>query len=422
MEFNIKNLSLKEKVGHLFMIGIYQDRPIEEVIHYLNEYQVSNYLFVGRGWKPEKQRQIIAEMQKERPILFAEDLEFGLAQRMEDVVIFPRNMTLGAIQNEDLIYELGKEVGRECRAIGISLNLSPVVDVNSNPLNPVIGVRSFGDDPKRVAKLGLKMMHGLKSQGIKTAAKHFPGHGNVVVDSHNSLPITENFDLFPFIELIQNQVDCILTAHLLIPSIDAENPVSLSKKWIDFLKEELQFKGLIITDDLLMKALFHPFSERALRAFLAGNHLLLFTENLPYNREAFKDGFNAIYNAVLNGQISLDLLDERVKAILAFKEGLLRHSSMDPWITENALTLKDRLYREAITKINDYPILDPIQIMTNPLDPIFGKTLIYAGSPYHLPLLPQDRAIILAYEPGGIEQALIAIKENDFRGRLPIRQ
>ena len=422
LNFNIKNLTLKEKIGHLFMIGIYQDRPTDEVLHYLNEYQVSNFLFVGRGWKPERQRQIITEMQKDRLLLFAEDLEYGLAQRMDDVVIFPRNMTLGAIQNDELIYELGKEVGRECRSIGISLNLSPVVDVNSNPLNPVIGVRSFGDDPKRVAQLGIKMMQGIKSTGIKTAAKHFPGHGNVIVDSHYSLPITENFDLMPFIELIQNHVDCVLTSHLMIPSFDAENPVSLSKKWIDLLKEELQFKGLIITDDLLMNALYHPFNERALRAFLAGNHLLLFTENLPYNRDAFKEGFNAIYNAVLNGQISMDLLEERVKTILSFKEGLHKDPSMDSWITEEAITLKNRLYREAITKINDYPVVEPVQIMTNPLDPVYGKTLIYAGSPYHLSLLPQDRAIILAYEPGGIEQALIAIKENDFRGRLPIKQ
>lgn len=421
LDHNIKNLSLKEKVGHLFMIGIYQDRPIEEVLHYLHEYQVSNFLFVGRNWKPEKQRQIIAEMQKERLILFAEDLEYGLAQRMDDVVIYPRNMTLGAILNDNLIYDLGKEVGRQCRALGISLNLSPVVDVNSNPSNPVIGVRSFGDDPKRVAQLGINMMQGIKSEGVKTAAKHFPGHGNVVIDSHYSLPITENYELLPFIDLIQNNVDCILTAHLLIPSFDSENPVSLSKKWINFLKEDLQFKGLILTDDLLMKALYQPFNERALRAFIAGNHLLLFTENLPYNREAFIEGYNAIYNAVLSGQIAMEILDERVKEILTFKDNLSKDPTMESWITDKAIALKNRLYREAITRINNFPLEEPIQIMTNPFDPIYGKTLIYAGSPYHLSLLPKDRAIILAYEPGGIEQALIAIKENDFRGKLPIR-
>ncbi|MFN4173566.1 MAG: glycoside hydrolase family 3 protein, partial [Parachlamydiaceae bacterium] len=332
------------------------------------------------------------------------------------------NMTLGAIQNEDLIFEMGKEVGRECKAIGISLNLSPDVDVNNNPLNPVIGIRSFGDDSKRVAKLGLNMMRGIKSAGVKTTAKHFPGHGNVVVDSHSSLPVTNDYDLYPFIELIQHEVDCILTAHLLIPSVDAVNPVSLSKKWIDLLKEELHFKGLIITDDLLMKALESSFGDRALRAFLAGNHLLLFTENLHYNRKAFIEGYEAIYNAVLDGLIPIEMLNERVKEIIAFKRGLSTTPSYEPWITPNAIELKNRLFREAITKVNDYPIEEPIQIVTNPLDPIFGKTILYAGSPYHLPLLPKDRAIVLAYEPAGIEQALIAIKENDFRGRLPIKQ
>lgn len=420
-EINIDKINLKEKIGHLFMIGVYQDRPLEELKLYLNEYQISNLLFVGRGWKPERQREIILELLKEGDFLFAEDLEYGLAHRMEGVVNFPRNMTLGAIQEPSLIYELGKEVGRECRAIGISLNLSPVVDVNSNPLNPAIGKRSFGDDPVKVAHYGTQMMKGLQTSGIKTCAKHFPGHGDVTINSHDALPTTESYSLYPFKTLIDEGVDCVLTAHLIIPSIDPENPASLSKTWIDILKNDLHFEGIILTDDLLMKAIEPPYSDVALKAFLAGNHILLFTENYPHNRSAFVEAYNALYTAFSTGSLPLSLLDERVAQIRAFKSKLALKPTCEPWNTDYAVHLKNRLFREAITKITPHSIEEPFQVLTTPYEPIYGKTLIFAGSPYLLPLLPHDRALILAYEPEGVEQALVAIRENRFRGRLPVK-
>lgn len=418
-------LTLEEKVGHLFMIGIYSDKPKEEPLPYFTEYHVAHALIVGKNWEPEQEKSLIAYYQSlvKDPLTIAQDLEWGLNQRLNNVVIFPRNMTLGAIQDQNLIYEMGKEIARECRALGVNFNLSPVADVNNNPLNPVIHMRSFGDDPLRVAAASTAMMKGLKAGGLKTCAKHFPGHGNTSTDSHKGLPIIQapleslkKCELIPFMALADAGVDAIMTSHILNPELDPENPATLSKKTLDLIPKNV----LILTDDLLMSAIQGDYGDIARKAYLAGADILLFTDNKPHSREAFKKGYESLLNGFKEGSLSIDELDRKIEKILAFKSTLATPSD-DEVITESAQILKAKLFEAAVTRVNNIPIEEPIQSLTSLKEPIWGNTLIWAGSPYDLDKLPKDKALIIVYEKEGIESGFKAIKENSYRGRLPIK-
>lgn len=340
----LKSLTLREKIGQLFMVAAISSpeqkeealassllkcpyRMDQEYIEYLiREYNVGGVIFLYKS-TPEKQIDLTNRYQalSKTPLLIGQDCEWGLSMRLEGAIQFPRNVYLGAMKNKQLIYALGNEIGRQCKAIGVHINFAPVVDVNTNPKNPVIGSRSFGDDPVHVAQAGLLMMRGLQDAGVMACAKHFPGHGDTSVDSHFALPVVphdrerlNSVELVPFRCLIDAGVGAVMSAHIAVPALEKEalRPSSLSYAVItQLLEKELHFQGLKITDGLGMQALTNHYApgEIELQAFLAGNDILLCPLDVP-------KAVALIEHAIESGKFSIDELEKRVLKILKAKE------------------------------------------------------------------------------------------------------
>ncbi|MBD5232923.1 MAG: serine hydrolase [Bacteroidales bacterium] len=256
------------------------------------------------------------------PLLITYDGEWGLSMRIKEAPRFPKNMALGAIQDYRLIYDYGKEVARECRLAGVHVNFAPDADVNSNPSNPVIGIRSFGEDPQRVAKAATAYSLGLEDGGVQAVAKHFPGHGDTDVDSHKALPSVNHSratldatDLVPFRDFIGAGCSGVMVGHISVPSLDATStPASLSKPiTTGVLRDELGFGGLVYTDALAMKGAVDPKGRNnALAALEAGADVLL-------NPTRPAEAIDAILTALKNGKISSNVIEERCKRILLYK-------------------------------------------------------------------------------------------------------
>ena len=258
------------------------------------------------------------------PALITLDGEWGLSMRMPNAPRFPKNMGLGAIQDKRLLYDYGKEVARECREMGIHVNFAPDVDVNSNPANPVIGERSFGENPVRVAELGTAYALGLEQGGVQAVAKHFPGHGDTNVDSHKALPAVDHtlatlqsVDLKPFRDFIAHDLSGVMVGHIAVPALDPTNtPASLSRPIVTgMLKGKMGFKGLVYTDALGMRGADVPSGNNAVPALLAGADVLL----CPSKPE---EALKSVEKAVADGQISQDLIDSRCRKMLAYKYAL----------------------------------------------------------------------------------------------------
>src|SRR5690606_3521572 len=243
---------------------------------------------------PVRHAQVINRYQQlsRIPLLVAFDGDWGLGMRLPDSTLsYPYQMTLGAIQNEVLIYEMGRQIGQDFRRLGMHVNFAPVVDVNNNASNPVINYRSFGEDKYNVARKGLAFMNGMIDEGIIATLKHFPGHGDTEVDSHYDLPVLsfsaerlDSLEIYPFRELIQAGAPGVMTAHMHIPSLDdtPNLPSSISRLVVTgLLKEQLGFRGLTFTDAMEMKGVLKFFSdgEADVRAILAGNDMLELSEN-----------------------------------------------------------------------------------------------------------------------------------------------
>ena len=295
--------------------------------------------------------------------------------RMKNAIAFPKNMTLGAIDDLELIEEVGFEIGRQARRVGIHMNLAPVADVNSNPKNPIIGMRSFGEDPMRVALHVEAMSRGMQKARVLACVKHFPGHGDTDVDSHWDLPLISHslthlneIEWPPFQRAIEEGVAAVMSAHLLLPSID-DIPTSLSKSCHDVLRNELGFQGLVITDALNMRALSKRFTpeEIAVKAKKAGADLLLYGDHKGPNvdeimRESVPRAFFALKGAYETGELSIQELDESVLRILEAKEGIQREIELENVMSslhsQEAYALKKRLFQEAITLIGEdcFPI------------------------------------------------------------------
>lgn len=224
------------------------------------------------------------------PLLMSIDAEWGLGMRIDSYPPFPYPMTLGAMENPDAVFEVGRAIALELKALGIHFNLAPVGDINVDPRNPVIGYRSFGEDPEKVYQLARAYYEGMKSEGILGCIKHFPGHGDTHVDSHHGLPIIkksrselETAELYPFRKFIEQGVDCVMVGHMVVPAIDPNNPTSLSSLCIDgVLRKDLGFQGAVMTDALNMRSVFSDVApgEIPFRAFTAGNDFLSFTPDL----------------------------------------------------------------------------------------------------------------------------------------------
>ncbi len=322
----MNTLTLKEKIGQLLMVRANQpgnkyDRNIES---YIDEYGIGGVTFFAGD--PEEQVKVTNEWQinSKVPLLISIDGEWGLRMRLENTPGFPYQMTLGAIDEDTLIYLMGKEIGEQFRRMGIHMNFAPVVDINSNPANPVIHLRSFGEEVGNVTEKSLAYMKGMQDAGLIAVAKHFPGHGDTDTDSHKTLPVIEksrqeldSLELVPFKELIREGVDGVMIAHLYIPEIESEENLAstLSEKIVTgLLKQELGFEGLVISDALDMKGVtkFHKPGDIEVKAFLAGNDILLLPADVP-------EAMEALLEAVEEGRISSEMVDTRCRKVLEYK-------------------------------------------------------------------------------------------------------
>lgn len=323
----LKTLPLRKQIGQMMMVAVWSNKGAE----HLDETEKLIYshgigglcFFQGHPLKQAYQTNYYQQISA-IPMLISMDAEWGLAMRLKMLPKFPYQMTLGATGNEALIYNTGKAMGMQCKRMGIHISFSPVADINTNPANPIIGFRSFGESPEKVSRYATTMNQGLQSTGIIACAKHFPGHGDSETDSHKELPSInasagrlDSAELTPFKALIREGIGSVMIAHLSVPALDttANTPASLSRPIVTgLLKEKLGFKGLVITDALNMKgvsSLYGPGYAES-KAALAGNDILLFPENVPLAVDLIED-------MVRTGQIDSAELSHRVLKILQYK-------------------------------------------------------------------------------------------------------
>lgn len=330
-ESRLRKMSLEEKIAQLIMIRVhsnYAPEVLDLITEQVEKHQPGGVCFFQGG--PGRQIDLTNKFQKlsRIPMLIAIDGEWGPAMRLDSCIAFPRQMTLGAMDESgnDLIYEMGKEIGRQCQALGIHINFAPVVDINNNPNNPVINSRSFGESRETVAEKSILYMRGMQDVGVSACAKHFPGHGDTETDSHHDLPVIsksirelDSLELYPFQQVINQGIDMVMVSHLNIPALDpSENSIStLSFNTITMkLKKEMAFDGIVITDAMDMLGLrnSHPEGgEAEIIALLAGIDLLLLPNELDIVIPAIK-------SAVETGLIPEELIDEKCLKILRFKE------------------------------------------------------------------------------------------------------
>jgi len=321
-------LSLREKIGQLFMVRAHTNlgkRYIDSVANVIKEDKLGGVVFFQGG--PVNHAATINYYQKvsKVPLLVALDGEWGLGMRLADSAIsYPYQMTLGAIQDNNLLYKMGREIGKDFKRIGLNINFAPVVDINNNPRNPVINFRSFGENKENVASKGSAYMKGMLDEQLLITLKHFPGHGDTDVDSHKDLPMLnftrgrlDSLELFPFKKLINEGAPGVMVAHMNIPSLDKTPhlPSSLSPNVVtDLLKRQLGFKGLIFTDAMDMNGVVKYFKggEADVRAVIAGNDVLELSQNS-------KRAIDMIEKAIASKRISRQDIDKRVKKILAAK-------------------------------------------------------------------------------------------------------
>jgi len=354
------NLSLQEKVGQLFMVDVFSSDPAsktDKIKKLIEEQYIGGVIFSKGG--PKRQAKLNNEFQavSNIPLMVAMDAEWGLAMRLDSTFAYPWNMTLGAIEDNKIVEKVGKRIGEHSKRLGVHINFAPVVDINTNPKNPIIGNRSFGEDKENVTQKALAFMKGMQSAGIIANAKHFPGHGDTETDSHKTLPTIhftkeriDSVELYPYKRLIEEGLSSVMVAHLNVPSLEArlDYPSSLSETIVTgMLKGELGFNGLIFTDALNMKgaANFKEPGEIDLAAFLAGNDVLLISEDIPKAHQL-------LVNAFRDGTITEERLAHSVKKILyaKYKVGLHSYQPVSTtYLVEDLNTVwDDALYEEAM--------------------------------------------------------------------------
>jgi len=320
-------LSPDERIAQLIFVAAYSNKDIVhevEITDLVRKYKIGGLIFFQGD--PVKQAILtnFYQSQSKVPLLIAMDGEWGLGMRLNNIMKFPYQMSLGAITNDSLIYTMGCAVANQCKRLGVHINLAPVVDINNNPKNPVINYRSFGEDKRNVTSKAAMYMKGLQDNGILATAKHFPGHGDTYKDSHKLLPVLhhslerlDSLELYPYKKLIEQGLGAIMTAHLSIPELDSTKDLAstLSKPVLTgLLREELGFKGLVLTDALNMKAItdYFPPGIADAKAILAGNDILEFTQNVPL-------AIMEIKKSIKEEVISQEEIDNRCRKVLSMK-------------------------------------------------------------------------------------------------------
>lgn len=373
VESQMKQMNLREKIGQLFIYTIAPDRSkrnlalLKNVVH---THKVGGLLF--SGGKLDNQALLTNQAQKmaDVPLMITFDGEWGLSMRLRGTPVFPKNMVLGCIQDDRLIYEYGQEMARQCRELGVQVNFAPVADVNINPQNPVINVRSFGENPLLVADKVIAYASGLESGRVLSVAKHFPGHGDTDVDSHKALPVLpftrerlDSVELYPFRKLIHAGLGGVMVGHLQVPVFEpvGKLPSSLSRNVVyTLLTEKMAFKGLIFTDALAMKGVSSA-QKVCLQALKAGNDVVLAPRDV-------KKEIDYVVEAVKKGEFSEEEIDERCRKVLLFKYAMglnrkpvVRLSGLERRInTPHTRDLIRRLNLAAVTVLNNEKGVLPI--------------------------------------------------------------
>lgn len=331
-EVSLSDLSLEEKVGQMIFAGIKGKVMTNETEKIISTHQVGGIILFKDNLKKANQSVTLLNAIKQEnsnnkvPLFLGIDEEGGRISRLPELTKLPTNEEIGFRNDASFSYGIGKLLGKQLSAFGFNLDFAPVLDINSNPENPIIGDRSFGKDAQKVSELGIQTMEGIQSEQVIPVIKHFPGHGDTAVDSHKELPIIQKslkdlqgLELIPFKKAINQGTEVVMTGHILLPKIDPTYPASLSEKIIKgILRKQLGYEGIIITDDMTMKAIVNTFEigEAAVSAVKAGNDIVLVAHDYANVIKA-KD---AILQAVKTGEISEQRIDESVNRILSIKK------------------------------------------------------------------------------------------------------
>ncbi|MCX6352146.1 MAG: serine hydrolase [Bacteroidetes bacterium] len=375
-------LTLEEKIGQLFMVAAYTSydkrKNSPEVVSLIQNQKIGGVIFFKGGPGREANATNLFQEKSKIPLLVGMDAEWGLAMRLDSTINFGYQMPLGAISDDSIVYQMAKEIAVECKRMGIHINFAPVADINNNPQNPVINVRSFGENKEEVTKRSIMYLQGLQDNNIMAVAKHFPGHGNVNVDSHLDLPVLnqsktemDSLELFPFRYLFSNDVAGVMTAHLRVPAYDSAKNVgaSLSSQVSTcLLRTKMNFNGIAFSDALNMGGVSKYYSpgELELKALLAGNDILLYSENVPKAIEYIKA-------AIDTGCLDIEIINAKVKKILQLKKwvGLddckyISTKKLYPDLnTPSALLIKQKIAENSVTLVRNSKNLVPFKRVDN---------------------------------------------------------
>jgi len=370
-------MTLDEKLGQLFFVSAYSNKDsvhVNKIKDLVANYKVGGVIFFQGG--PVRQAKLtnLYQAKAKVPLFIGLDAEWGLSMRLDSTYAYPWNMTLGAIQNLDLIEKVGRQMGSECKRMGIHFNFAPVLDINTNPLNPIIGNRSFGESKTNVANRASALMRGIQSQGVLCTGKHFPGHGDTAVDSHKALPTVsftkehlDEVELYPYKQLFDEGLASVMVAHLNIPSLEPMENVPSSASYnvvTELLQKQLGFQGLIFTDGLGMKGAsnFKGVGDLELAVLQAGNDIFLCPDDVPAALEKLKTFY-------AKGDITEERLAHSVKKILhyKFKAGLHKYKPIDLNNLRKDLTSPDKdalqysLFENAATVLKNKKDILPIK-------------------------------------------------------------
>ncbi|MDV4015305.1 glycoside hydrolase [Elizabethkingia anophelis] len=371
------SLSQDEKLGQLFITALYTNKDqnhINFVRQLVNKEKIGGIILMQDNAAQEIE--LVNEFQESSrvPLLIGMDAEWGLYQRIAAAHKFPWAITLGAIKDDKLVYEMASKIASDAKRMGVNWDFAPVVDVNTNPSNPIIGNRSFGSDVQNVIRKGLAYSNGLQDNGVLAAIKHFPGHGDTDKDSHMDLPVVKhnidrlnNTELAPFKALMDKNVGGVMVAHLYVPALETKSgiPASVSYSIItDLLKKKFGYKGLIITDALNMGAVASRYKAGELdkKAFAAGNDIMLFSQGVS-------EGKKLIQQAIDSGEIPQSRIEESVKKILLTKyylglpnfKKISTNNINSDLNNESHAQLSEKLYANALTLLKNDQQLLPLQ-------------------------------------------------------------
>src|SRR5437016_4619853 len=402
-------MTLEEQIGQVLMVGFWGDTPSQEVIDLILRYHVGNVLLFSRNVREAGQvLELTASLQamakeagQRYPLFIAIDQENGIVQRLgEAATIFPGNMALGAIGSDEIAFKVALATGRELQALGINMNLAPVVDVNNNAANPVIGVRSFGEDAQQVARLSAAMVRGYAAAGILSCLKHFPGHGDTAVDSHLALPLIpydlerlEALELVPFRGGIEAGAECVMIAHVSFPALTQQNmlPATLSPAIVKgLLREKLGFSGIILSDCMEMRAISDTFgTERAaVTALQAGVDLVLVSHEFKRQRASIE----AIQAAIQSHELNAQAVRQAAERVLKLKAHYLSWNDLPGTRTPPAMTgcekhvqLQSMAFELSITLVRNGEALLPLHLDS-------GERIVVLSPQRNLKSMVEDRS------------------------------